>query len=166
MKHVLKNLALFILAILILNILTWFFIGRDSILLKGADIEQTISYIQKPDTLFLFIGKVEDEYNYRFSDFSRNTIDKLETELESQNITVIVDSRTLPLDDPDSDARSLLENTGANVLAYDIAVRPKFPLVTEIFRTLWVPGFGTDDGAVYLWIFGWRELYHTGTGVS
>ena len=52
-------------------------------------------------------------------------------------MSVIVDSQTLPLDNPHFDAQTLLENTGSNTLAYDVSVRQKFQMATEVLKHFW-----------------------------
>ena len=138
-----------------MNLLSWFFYGQEQILLVGANIEVVESYIDKTDTLYLFIGEVDYDNYKQFSDFNRSTIEKLVSQINTTGRTAIIDERPLPLYVESNDGQELLNINGSGAYSYDIQVVNTFPQISRVYKLIWVPGFGTSREQLYIWFFKW-----------
>jgi hypothetical protein len=152
--------------VFILNILTWVFYGQEQILLVGTNLEGVEGYIDKTDTLYLFIGEVDYDNYKQFSDFKRSSIEKLVVQINSTGRTAIIDERPLPLYVESDDGQELLNTPGSNTFSYDIQVVNTFPLISRVYKLIWVPGFGSSREHLYIWFFKWYCFEDLGGGVS
>ncbi|MFY0697551.1 MAG: hypothetical protein JXR11_06850 [Balneola sp.] len=166
MKRILKYFLLVLGGIFVLNLLSWFFYGQEQILLVGANVEEVESWIDKTDTLYLFIGEVDYDNYKQFSDFNSSTVEKLVTKIHSTGRTVIIDERPLPMHVKSDDGKELLNSPDSNAYSYDVQVVTPFPLVAKVYKLIWVPGFGTDREHLYIWFFKWFCVKDLGGGVS
>ena len=162
MKKPTKYSSSFLFVLLILNLLSWFFWGKERVLLTGSDISELQSWVPPIDTLYLFIGNVEDQYFLQFSDFKYSTIEQLVTDINSTNCTAIIDERPLSLKTGRDEGKELLSKSGSNAYSYDIVVEHVFPLIAEVDKQIWVPGFGTGTRGIYIWFFKWHYVVKTG----
>lgn len=166
MKNFLKYSVWGVLFILGINFLTWFFYGKEIALLEGGNIEDITFSFQKPDILILFTGEVDDEYQFRYSDYNTETFEKLEEKLNSLGIVTIIDERPYPPDIHYKSDSEIFENLNSKVLAYNVLIDSKFPLLIEVHKEMWVPGFSTYASSLSLWFFGWHQILGTGGGIS
>jgi len=149
-----------------MNMLSWFFYGQEQILLVGANVEEVENWIDKTDTLYLFIGEVDYDNYKHFSDFKRYTIEELVIKINRTGRTAIIDERPLPLYVESDDGQELLNINGSDAYSYDIQVVNTFPLVSRVYKLIWVPGFGTGREHLYIWFFKWFCVKDLGGGVS
>jgi len=166
MKNYLKYSVWIVLFIFGINFLTWFFYGKEIALLEGGNIEDITFSFQKPDTLILFTGVVDDEYHFRYSDYNIETFEKFEEKLNSLGIVTIIDKRPYPPDNHYRIDSEFFDNLNLKVLAYNVLIDSKFPLLIEVHKEMWVPGFITYASSLSLWFFGWHQILGTGGGIS
>jgi|GEM_PF-2415447 len=127
---------------------------------------QVESYIDKTDTLYLFIGEVDSDNYKQFSDFNRSTIEKLVTKINKTGRTAIIDERPLPLYIESHDGEELINTSGSDAFSYDVQVVNTFPLISRVYKLIWAPGFGTSREHLYFWFFKWFCVKDLGGGVS
>ena len=149
-----------------MNILSWYFYGQEQVLLVGANVEEVENWIDKTDTLYLFIGEVDYDNYKQFSDFNRTTVQQLVTQINTTGRTAIIDERPLPLYVEGDDGEELINASGSNTYSYDIQVVSTFPLIARVYKLIWVPGFGTNREHLYIWFFKWFCVKDLGGGVS
>ena len=149
-----------------MNILSWFFYGQEQILLVGANVEEVENWIDKTDTLYLFIGEVDYDNYKQFSDFKRSTIEELVIKINRTGRTAIIDERPLPLYVDSDDGKELLNINASDAYSYDIQVVNTFPLISRVYKLIWAPGFGTNREHLYIWFFKWYCVKDLGGGVS
>jgi hypothetical protein len=153
--------------VLVANALTWLLHGRESALLLGAEVEEVAYATGGIDTLYLFTGYFAHvERGAQFAEFAPETLSGLARELQDTGRTVVVDDRPFPLLDEGAAGRELLDAPGSRAFAYDVSVERPFPLVAEVYRLIWAPGFGAHESALYVWFFGWHHVRDTGSSVT
>ncbi len=149
-----------------MNLISWFFYGQKQILLVGANVEEVESWIGKTDTLYLFIGEVDHDNYVQLSDFDKSTIEELVIKINRTGRTAIIDERPLPLFVESAEGRELLDSNGSDAFSYTVQVVNPFPMVSRVYKLIWVPGFGTDREHLYIWFFKWFCVKDLGGGVS
>jgi hypothetical protein len=161
-KKTIKYFFLILLGIFVLNLLSWFFIGKERILLTGADMEELAEWTGGIDTVYLFIGKVDVEHILQYSDYEYSTIEELVSRINSTGRLAIIDRRQLPLKVDGDDGEELINTPSSNAYSLNITVEHKFPLFAEVDKTIWAPGFGTGTEILYFWFFKWHYIVETG----
>ena len=158
-----KRLSILILIILLGNLLTWFFYGQNRVLILGSEASEVLDWVQSPDTLIIFTGRIEDMKRYsQVADFTDQSLQNLKNRLQSKTqLTVLTDKRPIPIGNGDGD--DLLMQ---NALAYYVYVDRRFPFYAEVGRSLYAPGFVVVVESRNIWFFRWWEIDDRMTGIS
>ena len=158
-----KLIFLILSSILVLNAISWLFIGKE----KALDLSLNyFDYLYSPsDTLFVYsiftiesdIGKIVYEYD-DFSKFKERTKKLFLTKLNSQDQVKnvkFVDSTIVLF----SDYEPGLGN-------FFIDLEYNYPFYLNVISGIAVNGFGGEYEQNFIWFFRWWEIGEAGRGMS
>lgn len=141
-----------VLTILVVNLLSWAFVGRDTAILLAARDFDSAGAFDPGDTLFVFTGVVPDiDPADQISSIGVEAQREFAAQLQSsaQAGEVVLHSGTFSINHPSPIDYS------ENEAAFFPSLNRSLPMVAEVEAVLYSPGFVLSRHRTGIWFFRW-----------
>ena len=142
-----------------INLLTWFIIGRDQILLKTIPFFDHSCPVLQLDTLHVYAGYVLDNESPERSTvgaFSKQTRHTLLDSLAKRSQSIIEDHNT---------TTNLFPNSPEKV-HFGVWIDRRYPFYAHVIAGEAALGFGATYSQHWVWAFGWHPVGRAHGGCS
>ena len=145
-----------LLLIIGLNLLSWLFYGRNSILLKSSRFFDESCYATNADTLHIYSALSDDiEYYLGFSsfgDFPKSFKEKLIDSLEHRSNSIVIYKDQI-IDNPFPDKFGEIN--------FWTSIDRRYPFYSSVSAGEAAIGFGADYSQTWIWLFKWYPIQRT-----
>lgn len=160
MKKIFKFAFLFLLGALILNTLSWYFIGKHNVLETSLNFFHQDDIPSSIDTLFIYSGYISTSDSVPYGDISRFNESTRNSFID--NLKVFSKANKIKYIDSPGDIFSELSNGNINFL---VNIDYRYIFYTDVFVGVVTPeGYVGEYEQEYLWFFGWWQINESEVG--